>query len=78
MKQRAFSFHYNRPASRAAGRAVLTVHYKNQCLLVNHIQCWCPIETKIRKTQPRCVMQGKCNTVEIYGTAQTAIGALIF
>lgn len=58
MKKRRFFFHYNKPASVAQGRNVLTVHWRGACHLVHHIQCYVPIETKARKSQPRCVMQG--------------------
>lgn len=55
----AFWFHYNKPASAKAGCPMLTVHMMGQCVLVKGIQCSVPIETRIRKTQPRCVMAGR-------------------
>lgn len=58
-KPRAFYFHYNKAASRAAGKNILTIHYKKQCLLVEDIECSVPIKTRKRKTQPRCVICGR-------------------
>lgn len=55
----AFWFHYNKPASAKAGCPMLTVHSVGVCHLVKGIQCSVPIETRIRKTQPRCVMAGR-------------------
>lgn len=65
-KPRVFNFHYNKPASKAAGRNILTVHYMKQCLLVEEIDCQVPVKTKSRKRQPHCVMQGK-GVVNIVG-----------
>lgn len=56
---RVFNFHYNKAASRAAGKNILTVHYMKQCILVEDIDCQVPVKTKSRKRQPHCVMQGK-------------------
>jgi len=64
--KKAFWFHYNKPASQAAGCPILTVHYEGACHLVESIRCSAPIETRIRKMQPRCVMAGK-GTVRIEG-----------
>lgn len=58
MKSYIFNFHYNKPASRAAGAPKLTVHWRGKCVLVDHIDCRVRIITKHRKTQPLCVMQG--------------------
>jgi len=60
-KQRAFAFyfHYNKPASKAAGKNILTVHYKGVCHLVEGIECEVSIKTRSRKTQPHCVIAGK-------------------
>lgn len=55
---RSFWFHFNRPASQRAGHPVMSVHHKGSCLLVRHIVCHAPVETRTRKTQPRVVMAG--------------------
>lgn len=56
---RAFFFHYNKPASRAAGEPVISLHVNEACHLVRNIDCLVPIKGRIRKTQPRWVMTGK-------------------
>lgn len=58
-KARAFWFHYNKPASAQAGCPILTVHQAGVCRLVKGIKCAVPTETRLRKTQPRCVIAGK-------------------
>jgi hypothetical protein len=55
----AFWFHYNKPASQAAGEPVMTVHYKGQCHLVTHVDCRVPVRSRKRATQPRVVMAGR-------------------
>jgi len=55
----AFWFHYNKPASRAAGHPVLTVHCQGACHTVRHIECHVPVRTRERKSQPHVVMAGK-------------------
>ena len=64
-KPRRFFFHYNKPESRRQGRNVLTVHWKNACLPVNHLKINVPIESHTQKAQPHCVMRGFANSVEI-------------
>ena len=58
-KKYAFSFHYNKPASRAAGKTILTVHYRDKCYLVEDLECNVPTKVRHRKTQPYCVLAGK-------------------
>ena len=58
-KQYSFFWHYNKPASRAAGRNILSVHYRQKCHLVYDVECNVPLKTKTRKTQPHCVLVGK-------------------
>jgi hypothetical protein len=65
MKLRAFFFHYNKPASLAQKRNVLTVHWQGACHLVHAIDCRVPIMTRNRTTQPRCVMAGRARSVEV-------------
>lgn len=58
-KPRAFWFHYNKPESRKRNRPVLTIHYKDQCILVENIECYVNVKTRVRKSQPYCVLAGK-------------------
>ncbi len=58
MRKRVFFYHYNKPASKAAGRPVLTVHYRGQCHSVDRIVCLAQTETKNQKRQPFCVVKG--------------------
>ena len=64
-KLKRFFFHYNKPESRKQGRNVLTVHWKNSCIPVNHLKINVPIESHTQKSQPHCVMRGFANSVEI-------------
>ncbi len=68
---RVFFFHYNKPASQAAKEPRLTVHFRGQCLSVGAIKCLVPIESKNRKTQPRCVMAGRANDVRVINNVAT-------
>lgn len=61
--KRAFFFHYNKPASQAAGCPRLSVHYRGACHIVHEVDCGVPIKSRNRKTQPRCVMAGKCSDI---------------
>jgi len=63
MKNRVFFFHYNKPASQAQKKNVLTVHWKGACCLAHHIKCFRPVETAHRKSQPRCVIKGKAESI---------------
>ena len=54
-------YHYNKPASNAAGRPQLSIHYKKQCFIVDGIECNVPTKSKIRAKQPRVVIAGKAN-----------------
>lgn len=64
-KPKRFFFHYNKPESRKQGRNVLTVHWQNACIPVNHIKVDVPIESHTQKQQPHCVMRGFANSVKI-------------
>ena len=65
MKLRRFFYHYSQPASLKAGHPVLVVHWGNICIPVKGIKVFVPTESKIRKSQPRCVIQGKAAFVTI-------------
>jgi hypothetical protein len=52
----SFFFHYNKPASREQKKPVISVHYKDQCFLVENIVCNVPTKGKLNKRQPYFVM----------------------
>ena len=58
-KSRAFWFHYNKPESRKRKKPILTIHYDKQCIFVENVVCTVPLKTRIRKSQPHCVLAGK-------------------
>jgi hypothetical protein len=58
---RTFFFHYNKPASLKTGKQQITVHYKGCCHIVDNIECEVPTKGRLRKTQPRFVIAGKCS-----------------
>jgi hypothetical protein len=60
-----FWYHYNKPASLKRGRSVLTVHWKNKCILVDNIKCEVPTESHERKSQPRCIIRGYATDVVV-------------
>jgi len=64
-KRRRFFYHYNKPASRKAGRPVLTLHWLDKCHLVSRVVCKTETETHERKTQPCCVVRGWAKGVTI-------------
>ncbi len=53
----AFFYHYNKPASRAAKKPVISVHYN----VIVGVPTW----GKIRKTQPYFVVCGKANSLYV-------------
>jgi hypothetical protein len=63
--KKVFFFHYNKPASRAAKKPLMSVHFNKQCHVVDHIDCLVGVYTVHRKKQPYCVMKGKCFSVSI-------------
>lgn len=66
LKQKTFWFHYNKPASRAQGCNVLTIHWEGACHLANAVSIHVPhIESHTRKSQPHCVIRGKATSVDI-------------
>jgi hypothetical protein len=60
-----FFFHFNRPASLKAGTPKLSIHWNNSCRIVDKIICNVPTESRINKRQPRVVMIGKSNYIEV-------------
>ena len=59
MRKYSFFYHYNKPASSAAGRPQLSIHYRGKCHIVDEITCAVPTRSKVRKTQPHVVIVGK-------------------
>lgn len=55
----SFFFHYNRPASQSSGSPKMTVHYRGQCHIVDHVICRVPVSSRRRSKQPRLVMAGR-------------------
>lgn len=55
-----FFFHWNKPTSK------WSVHFRGQCLIVDHIECNVPCISKINKRQPFRVMQGFATDVTIH------------
>ncbi len=64
-KQYKFFFHYNKPASTAKGKPVITVHYRNQCIPVSNVIVDVKTKGEIRKQQPRFVVAGKATKVDV-------------
>jgi hypothetical protein len=62
-----FFFHYNKPASKKAGKPRITVHLQGKCHLVENLDVHVPTYGRIRKTQPFFVMAGDANEWEIDG-----------
>lgn len=65
MKERSFYFHFNKPASRQAGKPQISIHYQNTCHIVDNVVCKVKTEGKINKRQPLFVMRGKCSKFQI-------------
>jgi len=64
-KPRSFYFHFNKPETMRTGQVVVSIHYKDQCHMVNNLECFVPVKGRVRKTQPRFVMTGKAHSLEI-------------
>ncbi len=56
-----FFYHYRRQTGG------MTVHFDKRCIPVTNVRCLVPSETKHRPRQPRLVMQGYAQAVEIQG-----------
>lgn len=64
-KKYTFFYHYNKPASKAAGKNKLTLHWKKKCIIVDKIFCFVDSRTVDRKIQPRCVIKGQAEFCDI-------------
>lgn len=58
-----FFYHYNKPASKKAGKPIWSLHYWKACHLVEEIICNVPTATKANKRQPYGVVRGECSTI---------------
>ena len=43
----------------------MSVHYRNQCHVVDNVVCSVPTQGKINRAQPRFVMTGRASELEI-------------
>lgn len=62
---RAFTLHYNKPASAQAREPRISVHVAGACHIVSNVICSVPTWGRIRKTQPRWVLAGKARRFHI-------------
>lgn len=62
---RSFWFHYNKPATAAAGKPQISVHFAGQCHICDNVVCDVPTAGRIRTEQPRFVMAGRAHEIEI-------------
>ena len=60
-----FWYHYNKPATTKYKTPKLTVHYRKICYIVDAIECNVSTFSHNKKDQPRLVIKGKCNSIEI-------------
>jgi hypothetical protein len=67
--KRRFFFHYRKSDGK------MTIHYNKRCYIVDEVQCLVSCESKRNMRQPRVVMQGYCNKVNI--TTDLGYGKLI-
>lgn len=62
MKKYSFFFHYNKPLSKQRGKPQVSVHYRNQCAIVDNVVLnGVNIRGRIRKRQPYYVLCGKAD-----------------
>lgn len=59
MREYRFFYHFYKQKGK------MTIHYRNQCTVVDNVECKVACETKWKATQPRLVMQGFAKNVEI-------------
>ena len=62
-KKTRFWFHYNKPESKKQDCNVMTVHWKNKCVLENGIKCLVATESHDQKRQPHSIIRGWCDKV---------------
>ncbi len=59
MKKYRFFYHYYKQKGK------MSVHFRNSCQVVDNVICNVPCETKWKPTQPRLIMQGWAQCVNI-------------
>lgn len=59
MKKYRFFYHYYKQKDK------MTIHFRNQCIIVDDIICRVPCETKKNKRQPKLIMRGFCSEVSV-------------
>lgn len=62
---KSFYFHYNKPASLKAEKVQVSLHYSGMCYIVDNVDCRVPVKGRISVRQPRFVMAGKANSINI-------------
>ena len=65
MKPITFFYHYNKPMSQKCGKPVISIHYKNRCIMVDNIVIKTNTWSHVRKTQPRLVIKGKAVDITV-------------
>jgi len=66
MSKLVFWLHYNKPASASAKSPKLTIHYRNECHIVDHVLIEGPVVfSHHRKKQPRMILKGVCEGFEV-------------
>jgi len=58
-KKKRFFFHFRKSTGE------LTLHWNKHCIAVKDIDCRVPVETKWNKIQPKVVLRGFANKIEI-------------
>jgi len=75
--KKRFFYHYNKPASHAQGRNVITIHWEGACHLVNKIKTIkLDVESHNQKRQPRCIMRGYATQVNFIQKGEELIGII--
>jgi hypothetical protein len=72
VKRYRFFYHLNKPETKKLGKVVWSIHYRNQCILANHLDIRVPTESREQTTrQPYAKMVGNAAavTVDSNGTA---------
>lgn len=67
MRKYRFFYHYRRSIGG------MSVHFRNSCYPCVNVKCNVPVETKYNKIQPRLVMQGFYNYLDIDLSTETII-----
>lgn len=54
----------------------MTIHFRKQCIIVDEVICNVKCESKRNKKQPKLVMQGFANKINILGNNVTKTGVI--